>query len=44
MLAYEAFDQRDEIYCALAESVVHMDGVSESSALRALVALANAGV
>lgn len=33
-------EQRDPLYHALAESVVHVDGVSESSALRALIALA----
>lgn len=37
------FEQRDELYRGLAESVVHMDGVREPSALRALIALADAG-
>lgn len=38
------FNQRDDLYRALAESIVHIDGVGETSALRALIALANAGV
>ncbi len=37
------FDQRDALYRELAESVVHIDGVSEASALRALIALCSAG-
>jgi shikimate kinase len=35
------FEQRDPLYRSLAESVVHVDGVSEASALRALFALAS---
>ncbi|MCA9304514.1 MAG: shikimate kinase [Phycisphaerales bacterium] len=40
----ELFDQRDGIYQNLAESIVHVDGIHERSALAALVALARAGV
>ena len=36
------FEQRDPLYQDLAESVVHTDGVRESSLLRALLALAKA--
>lgn len=38
------FDQRDGIYQNLAESIVHVDGISEEAALTALLALARAGV
>ncbi|MCA9275130.1 MAG: AAA family ATPase [Phycisphaerales bacterium] len=38
------FEQRDGLYRELAESTVHIDGTSEASVLRALIALANAGV
>lgn len=34
------FEQRDPLYRELAESVVHVDGVSEGALLRALLALA----
>lgn len=37
------FNQRDDLYRGLSESIVHIDGVGETSALRALIALANAG-
>jgi shikimate kinase len=37
------FEQRDDLYREIAESVVHIDGVREASVLRALIALANAG-
>jgi len=40
----ELFDQRDGIYQNLAESIVHVDGISEEAALAALIALARAGV
>lgn len=39
----ELFAQRDGIYQNLAESILHVDGISEHSALTALVALARAG-
>ncbi len=38
------FDQRDGLYQSLAESIVHVDGVSEDAALAAIVALTRAGV
>ena len=38
------FGQRDGIYQNLAESVVHVDGISEDAALAALVALFRAGI
>ncbi len=37
------FEQRDPLYCELAESVVHTDGVSEDSTVVSLIALARAG-
>ncbi len=38
------FGQRDQMYQQIAESVLHIDGISEHAALTALAALANAGV
>lgn len=40
----EIFDQRDGLYQELAQSVVHIDGVSEESLAQALEALARAGL
>tara|TARA_R110002111_G_scaffold221872_1_gene284069 strand:- start:1171 stop:1707 length:537 start_codon:yes stop_codon:yes gene_type:complete len=37
------FDQRDETYRSLAESVIHTDGVEQGSVMRALMALVKAG-
>lgn len=37
------FDQRDEAYRSLAESVIHTDGVSQKSVMAALMALVKAG-
>ena len=37
------FDARDELYCDIAESVIHIEGVSQSSVLAALIAIVNAG-
>lgn len=37
------FDQRDETYRSLAESVIHTDGVEQRSVMRALMALVKAG-
>lgn len=39
----ELFDQRDGIYQNLAESILHVDGISEHAVLTALIALARAG-
>ena len=38
------FDQRDNLYRSLAESVIHTDGLSQDSAMAALIAVAKAGI
>ncbi|MBL4699342.1 MAG: shikimate kinase [Phycisphaerales bacterium] len=38
------FDQRDELYRSLAESVIHTDGLTQKSAIAALFAVAKAGI
>ena len=38
------FDQRDELYCSIAESVIHTDGITQKSAMAALMAVAKAGI
>ncbi|MDF1808148.1 MAG: shikimate kinase [Phycisphaerales bacterium] len=37
------FDARDELYQRIAESVIHIDGVSQESVFAALIAICNAG-